>query len=325
MHLFKRARAPDELVTKTCAAYEDVSNPAKAEKLSSYLREMKIWLYGEPDQPAKEDTIPALLNEVCKSNLITYLCTKLVQIEFEARKDVAQIFNAIMRRSVNGRDLGALYLESHKQLLDSLLHGYDTLEVALITGSMLREAMRREALAGYMLQSKFFNELLAYTDVDTFEIASDAFLSFKELLTKHQDMANSFMLNNRASFFSSFNTKLLTSSNYVTRRQSLKLLGELLLSSGNLDLMMAYINELPHLMLIMQLLRDESRSIAFEAFHIFKVFVANPNKPPAVLEILTKNQDRLLRFLSDFQNDREDDEFAKEKEVLSNVLKQLTA
>ena len=55
------------------------------------------------------------------------------------------------------------------------------------------------------------------------------------------------------------------------------------------------------------------------------MFVANPNKSPPVLEILTKNQDRLLRFLSDFQPDRDDEEFAKEKEVLCVVLKQLVS
>ena len=46
-----------------------------------------------------------------------------------------------------------------------------------------------------------------------------------------------------------------------------------------------------------------------------QVFVANPNKTPPVMEILTKNQDKLLRFLSDFQSSREDEEFTKEKEA----------
>jgi calcium binding protein 39 len=76
-------------------------------------------------------------------------------------------------------------------------------------------------------------------------------------------------------------------------------------------------------MIIMQLLRDSSRAIQFEAFHIFKVFVANPNKQAPVIEILKKNADKLLRYLSDFQSDREDDEFANEKAVLSKVLKAL--
>jgi hypothetical protein len=33
----------------------------------------------------------------------------------------------------------------------------------------------------------------------------------------------------------------------------------------------------------MNALRDRSRSIQFEAFHIFKIFAANPNKHPEVL------------------------------------------
>jgi calcium binding protein 39 len=102
-----------------------------------------------------------------------------------------------------------------------------------------------------------------------------------------------------------------------------QLLGELLLTPGNVEVMMRYINDVSHLILIMTLLRDASRSIQFEAFHIFKVFVANPSKPAAVVDILRKNADRLLRFLSDFQTDREDEEFANEKAVLCRVLREL--
>ena len=51
--------------------------------------------------------------------------------------------------------------------------------------------------------------------------------------------------------------------------------------------------------------------------------MANPSKQAPVIEILKKNADKLLRYLSDFQSDREDDEFANEKAVLSKVLKAL--
>lgn len=40
--------------------------------------------------------------------------------------------------------------------------------------------------------------------------------------------------------FTKYNT-LLTSENYVTRRQSLKLLGEILLDRSNFEIMMKYI------------------------------------------------------------------------------------
>lgn len=82
----------------------------------------------------------------------------------------------------------------------------------------------------------------------------------------------------------------------------------------------------------MNLLRDKSRNIQFEAFHVFKVFVANPNKTKPVLDILQKNQEKLLKFLSDFHNDRsgndfnfisDDEQFNDEKAYLIKQIQDL--
>jgi len=73
----------------------------------------------------------------------------------------------------------------------------------------------------------------------------------------------------------------------------------------------------------MVLLKDPSRSIQFEAFHVFKIFVANPHKTPAVAAILASNRGKLLKHLTDFQADRDGDEqFAEEKAV---VLREIAA
>ena len=50
-----------------------------------------------------------------------------------------------------------------------------------------------------------------------------------------------------------------------------QLLGELLLDRANGKVMMKYVSEPTNLMLMMILLKDNSRSIQFEAFHVFKV------------------------------------------------------
>lgn len=52
---------------------------------------------------------------------------------------------------------------------------------------------------------------------------------------------------------------------------SRQLLGELLLDGINVRLMMRYVSDARNLMLMMNLLKDSSRSIQFEAFHVFKV------------------------------------------------------
>lgn len=116
--------------------------------------------------------------------------------------------------------------------------------------------------------------------------------------------------------------------------------------------MTKYISKPENLKLMMNLLRDNSRNIQFEAFHVFKVkqlplaytsdctgalfcpkqhllsilkvFVANPNKTQPVLDILLKNQTKLVEFLSQFQTDRsEDEQFCDEKNYLVKQIREL--
>lgn len=87
--------------------------------------------------------------------------------------------------------------------------------------------------------------------------------------------------------------------------------------------MTKYISDANNLKLMMILLRDKNRTIQFEAFHVFKVFVANPNKLPPILNILIKNRDKLVSFLSSFHNDKEDDQFSDEKAFLIKQIQQL--
>ena len=42
----------------------------------------------------------------------------------------------------------------------------------------------------------------------------------------------------------------------------------------------------------------------YEAFHVFKVFVANPRKPPEVVAALVRNKARLVAYLDTFHSDR---------------------
>lgn len=55
-----------------------------------------------------------------------------------------------------------------------------------------------------------------------------------------------------------------------------------------------------------------------------QVFVANPNKTQPILDILLKNQTKLIEFLSKFQNDRtEDEQFNDEKTYLVKQIRDL--
>jgi calcium binding protein 39 len=103
-----------------------------------------------------------------------------------------------------------------------------------------------------------------------------------------------------------------------------QLLGEILLDRTNFAVMSKFISSPDNLKLMMNMLRDKSRNIQYEAFHVFKVFVANPNKARPVLDILLKNKDRLIEFLSKFQTDRtEDEQFNDEKNYLIKQVRDL--
>lgn len=55
-----------------------------------------------------------------------------------------------------------------------------------------------------------------------------------------------------------------------------------------------------------------------------QVFVANPNKPKPILEILLRNQDKLVEFLTRFHTERsEDEQFNDEKAYLIKQIKEL--
>lgn len=55
-----------------------------------------------------------------------------------------------------------------------------------------------------------------------------------------------------------------------------------------------------------------------------QVFVANPNKPKPILDILLRNQEKLVDFLTKFHTDRsEDEQFNDEKAYLIKQIREL--
>ncbi|VDN35144.1 unnamed protein product [Gongylonema pulchrum] len=190
--------------------------------------------------------VAQLAQETYNSNVLQLLIDNLTKLDFEAKKDVAQIFNNLLRRQIGTRSPTVEYVHSRPQMLDALVRGYESQDIAVTCGSMLRECIRHENLAKLVLRSSSFYNFFSYVELSTFDIASDAFSTFKELITRHKALCADFLESNYESFFEYYE-KLLHSENYVTRRQSLKLM--------------------------MNMLREKSRSIQFEAFHVFKVCV----------------------------------------------------
>ncbi|XP_022702490.1 protein Mo25-like isoform X2 [Varroa jacobsoni] len=297
------------------------------EDVSKNLTVMKNALQGANQSDSHAEVqVSQLGQEVYSSHLLLLLVQNLSKIDFEGRKDAVHIFNSILHRQIGTRLPTVEYLYLKPQILFLLLSGYETPDVALNCGAMLRECIKHEDLAKLVLCSDEYYNLFKYVESVSFDIATDSFSTLKDLLTRHKRLVAEFLDLNYERVITHYQT-LVTSENYVTRRQSLKLLSDLLLDRANYNFMSRYISSSDNLKLIMNMLKDKSRNIRIEAFHVFKVFVANPHKPKPILDILVRNREKLADFLSRFQlaneNDAGVEQFNEEKNYVIRQIREL--
>lgn len=323
-------KTPAEVVTKLVTALEALSANKGDEKaldrahesVAKYLLAAKLLLFGDDEHEATKENAIALAHEAGRTPLLSLIVNRMVDLEFESRKDAAQVFGALVRIKGNNdeRGPGIIYVQKHPEIPTLLFNGYDEPTIALNCGAMLRDCLRDDQIAKAVLEGPVFLRFFDKVEVANFEVASDAFSTFKDLLTRHKPVVAAYLQEHYQEFFAAY-LRLLQSTNYVVRRQSLKLLGELLLDRSNVKVMLKFVSDVQHLMTMMVLLKDQSRSIQFEAFHVFKVFVANPNKPQPIVDILANNRDKLLKYLEDFHTEKEEDEqFKEEKAVIIKTI-----
>ncbi|KAH7665513.1 Mo25-like protein [Dioscorea alata] len=330
--LFKsKPRTPAELVrqARELLVYLDVNGTSREGKreekmaeLNKTIRELKSILYGNSESEPVSEACVQLTQEFFRENTLRLLIVCLPKLNLEARKDATQVVANLQRQQVHSRLIASDYLEANKDLMDILVAGYDNMDIALHYGAMLRECIRHQSIARYVLESEHIKKFFDYIQLPNFDIASDASATFKELLTRHKSTVAEFLSKNYDWFFAEFNSKLLSSPNYITRRQAIKLLGDILLDRSNSGVMTRYVSSKDNLMILMNLLRESSKNIQIEAFHVFKLFAANQNKPPEIVSILVTNRSKLLRFFSSFKLDKEDEQFEADK---AQVVKEIAA
>ncbi|ONM24772.1 Putative MO25-like protein [Zea mays] len=321
--LFKtKPRTPVDIVrqTRECLVHLDLhsgsrSGDAKRDEkmteLSKNIRDMKSILYGNGESEPVTEACVQLTQEFFRENTLRLLIIHLPKLNLETRKDATQVVANLQRQQVSSKIVASEYLESNKDLLDILILGYENMDIALHYGAMLRECIRHQSIARYVLESEHMKKFFDYIQLPNFDIASDASATFKELLTRHKATVAEFLSNNYDWFFEEFNSRLLSSTNYITKRQAIKLLGDMLLDRSNVAVMMRYVSSKDNLMILMNLLRDSSKNIQIEAFHVFKV-----------VNILVTNRNKLLRFFAGFKIDKEDEQFEADKE---HVIKEISA
>ena len=241
--------------------------------------------------------------------------------------------------------------------------GDNGVDIALLCGSMLRSSLRHKSIYQWLLDDANCEQFV-YPFLDefvhdpNFDVSSDSLETVRVMFTglaapvgggsagggtdgysdesdtacqeykqQMESIAAEFLERKYdAVIIGRMNQKCISSNaNYMTRRMSLQLLSTILLNRSNFNVMMKYISSSQNLVTILCLLRDPSPHITLDAFQVFKIFVANPGKPPEVAKILFDNKVKLIKYLSGLHKEREasDVQFRDEKGLVISTLEGL--
>jgi calcium binding protein 39 len=308
--LFRNKNSPSELVKSTKKWLTVLDKDKRAtEKISSKLSAMKSIFYGTISGDScigsgGELKITQLCEELLSSKILLDLLQRLVlkELEFESRKDVADIYNYILRHQQASDQQMTRYVQEHKEIIFLLVKGYNDSTIALHCGSILREMVRHESLNKLLLTTEVLDRFFHYMQSSSFDICSDAFSTFNLMLTAHRSQCAKFLGENFEKFFSHYNS-LLESQNYVTKRQSLKFLRELLLYHRNREILTRYINNPDNLKIILNFLSTSTiDATQLAGFHIFELFVLNKEKSTLIIELLSRNKKKLVNSIKMFSH-----------------------
>ncbi|CAL4930905.1 unnamed protein product [Urochloa decumbens] len=295
-----RPSTPEEVVRSikdSFLALHTRTHAKALEEVEKNISSLRLLISGDGEVEPNQEQVLQITLEICNEDVISLFVQNLPS-------------------------LGWTYIENHMELLDFLVGCYKNLDIALNCGHMLRECIKYPTLAKYILESGSFELFFEYVELPNFDIASDALNTFKDLLTKHETVVAEFLASHYDQFFELY-SRLLSSTNYVTRRQAMKFLSEFLLEAPNSQIMKRYIVEVRFLNIMINLLKDSSKNIRICAFHVFKVFVANPNKPRCIIEALLDNRRELLKLLHNLPTSKGDDELEEEKDLIIQQIQKL--
>lgn len=253
-----------------------------------------------------------LVTEISHTDFILLGLKTLILLPVEQRKQFTIIFTGSIAHQTGSEFPLAIYVQRNLEILDILLHFYDTPELAVSAGEMLRLCAHHESLARQLLTDSRLDLLFSYFNVSHFDVSADAFATFRELILC-SPCGSEYIQNNAQNIITRLHATLIE-ANYAACRQSLKLIGEIIVQYPSFQ--HTYLISEKNLIVIMKLMSSQYKNITMEAFHIFKLFVATEDRPEPINAILRKNSDKLTAFIKNILDGVEEQELQNEKEYL---------
>jgi calcium binding protein 39 len=280
-------------------------------------------------QPKPED-IEKCISAAQDTSLLVKIAIKAPFLPPETRRIVSAIWGYFLKIE-NPKSFQRPMVEfliSHTEAIEALITSYGTNVngADVIVGVMIRDACRYAKIVQYVLEKDLIFNIIPVLSSGNFDVSADAFQTLRELLTNHKDISAPWLAKNFLRFFEGYMKPLSNpgETEYVTVRQSLSILSTLLLDRQFMESMIQFVNNDDFLKIILILMGNESKVVKFEAFHIFKIFAANPSKTSRVSRLLNQNHDRVVKLLDQIESDRLDDnEFRQDKAAVVAKLESL--
>lgn len=126
LHKSKSTRTPADLVPKTCQSLDKLqdNSPQKLfDDTTTLLATLKSVLLADNQNDQTRDFAITVGYDACKNEMPLLLASKLGLLEFEAKKDAAQIFGFLVRLDNGGDKPGVRFVQNNSDMLDMLFKG----------------------------------------------------------------------------------------------------------------------------------------------------------------------------------------------------------
>ncbi|KNB45626.1 calcium-binding protein 39 [Blastocystis sp. subtype 4] len=288
--------------------------PKYGRRLNKRFWQMKNFLFGKGGREPNLDECEELAKEIINKHVVIQILLAFPKLNFEVyilrknkkqeRKSFTQVFCTLLYRDHYKFASDYMVSIEGSDILLCIMNAYGDQSLTVNAGLMLRECIRIRCIHDKLLSDPRLIEPLftKYVYNENFDVSSDAFQTIRDLLRKNKQLVSSKLQPGGVLFNELFGwyRELMQSSNYIINRVMVKLLSEFLLDKINFDIMIAFIGNAENLKVIMDLLCSSYETIQFDAFNVFKIFVANPDKTTPVETILRMNKNGLLEFFSTF-------------------------
>jgi len=311
-------------------------------KLTRDIGQIHIVFYGDVDHDPNPKQAAKLVARLLSSDLFCKLILNQCLLEFEAKKQSADIIAYIVRRCTRNRCDAYIGDRTDRRngsnsIVDALFSEY-----AAFGSSIIHEMVKRPEMATMLLNLKsrsdtksesdcdFADRLLTLAESDDFNVSSNAYRSLSALLLH----AHSGLGRRVAAYLdSSFDrvvpriNSLVQRNNFVRQKQFLSLLYSLLTRESNYAVAMRYLSQKDNLAAVLLTMHKyRASSVSLEAYQVFKLFLATPRMSREVRVVLWNNKARLLALLSEFHSEKakSDAVFAEDRRVVVLCVKSVS-